>query len=212
MACWFWFEPRPVASQDVYVPAPPSVYVVAPPPGQPTIIAQPQVHIVEARDEGSSVLRYGVSGFFAGGLAGLGVGYLATDGARGSDAWRGLVLASGIGALTLAGLGVGLGVIDAAAERRPPPGRFVMRDAAYGTLLGAAFGAAVGGLVALESRRGSDALLGASIGSVSGLVFGGLIGVLEGRWRRHNSVVLSMSAQRDARGQRVLGPGIAGRF
>jgi hypothetical protein len=218
LSCVVLAQPGFAAAHDVYLQAPPpppsapNVYVVNAPAVQPAMLVQPQAHAPIASDEGGSALRYGVAGFFAGGLAGLGVGYLATDGARGSGAWRGLLLASGVGALSVAGLGIGLGVIDAAAERRPRPARSIMRDAAYGTLLGAAFGATVGGLVALESRRGSDALLGASIGAISGIVVGALIGALEGRFRRRENVVLSVGALRDARGQQVFSPSVAGRF
>lgn len=197
---------------------PPRVQLVqAVPPAQRIEIVQapPRLQLVQAPPTrpARSTLRYVVSGFFAGGLAGLGAGYLATDRGHASEAWRGLVLGSGIGALTGAGLGVALAILDASSDRQLPPGRYVMRDAAYGTLLGAALGATVGGLVALETHDGSDALFGASIGGLSGFALGAVIGVLEGRWRgRRYDVAGALSMQSDVAGRRALGPALVGRF
>lgn len=103
--------------------------------------------------------------------------------------------------------------MDAAAERRPGTARYVMRDAAYGTLLGAGLGATVGGLVALQSRDGENALMGAAIGGVSGFAIGALIGVLEGRLRgRRYDVAGALSMQPDVAGLRAVGPALVGRF
>jgi hypothetical protein len=215
-------QPVEPYEREAYVvqEAPPArrveLVLVAPPVQRVEVVEAPRrVQLVQAapRREGRSTLHYVVSGFFAGGLAGLGAGYLATDRGHADEAWRGFVLGSGIGALSGAALGIGLAVLDASSERVLPPARYVMRDAAYGTLLGAALGATVGGLVALSSREGTDALFGASIGGLSGFALGAVIGVLEGRFRgRRYDVAGALSMQSDVVGRRALGPAIVGRF
>jgi hypothetical protein len=213
------FAAQQVRAHDVRVyqepPPPPPVYMLEPAPRlrEVTLVAPRPVLVQRRGDDSVSVLKYSLQGFFAGALAGLAVAYLATDGAQVHEPWRALVLGSGIGALSGAGLGIGLGVADAASDRRPPAARFVMRDSVYGTLLGAAFGGTVGGLVVLHSHDGRDAVVGTAIGAVSGCVLGALVGVLEGRWRRRDHPISgALQLSRDLGGRHVVGPSLAGRF
>lgn len=186
-----------------------SVVVVTPPPANVQLVT-PSPRRGHRPDQAPSVLKYALDGFFGGSLAGLSTGYLVLRDQRRPDLWRGYVLATGIGALSGSGMGLVLGLFDAAAPERPA--RYIMRDAAYGTLLGGVLGATVGGLVALNSHNGKDALLGAAIGGVSGLGLGGLVGVLEGQRKPRFALLPSLSASRDIRGERALGAGVYGRF
>ncbi len=196
---------RPPSASHVYVTQPPSVHEVQ-------LVEHRHVQPVRAvQTESGSVLIYSLQGFFAGALAGLSVGYLVTSTGHGESSWRSMVLATGVGALSGAGLGLGFGLLDAASDRRPAALRFVMRDAVYGTLLGGAFGATVGGLVALDSRDGRDALVGASIGAITGFVLGGLTGVLEGHLRAR-TVLVGVGTTQDVRGKHALGASLSGRF
>jgi hypothetical protein len=208
-----YVEPRAPQRELVYVEprAPQRELVYVEPRG-------PQVQIVEHHHApppaavSGSYLRYSAVGFAGGALVGLSVGYLAVSGGV-SEPWRPLLLATGIGALSGAGLGLGLAFLDAASDVRPAPGRFVMRDAAYGTLLGGIFGATVGGLVALGTHDAESVLVGASIGGISGFVLGGLVGVLEGRLRgRDRRVAAALQVAPDAAGQHVFAPSLVGRF
>jgi hypothetical protein len=208
----------PARAQDVHVYQEPAherrIYVAD--PAATATVREVEVHehrhvslVRDAPAETGSVLVYSLQGFFAGALVGLSVGYLVTSNSHVESAWRSTVLASGIGALSAAGLGLGLGLLDATSERRPL--RFVMRDALYGTLLGAAFGACVGGLAALGSHDGRDALVGASIGGISGFALGGLTGVLEGQLRTR-SVAIGLGTTLDARAKQLPLASLHGRF
>lgn len=202
------YEPQPPPPQ-------PQLYVGG--TAQPTNVQQVNVHehhhvYPPARDvsvSDGSVLAYSLEGFVAGALVGLSAGYLVTKGDPWDSAWRGSVLATGIGALSAAGLGVGLGLLDASLTQRPL--RFIMRDALCGTLLGGLFGAVVGGLVVLSSRDGHDVLVGTAIGGISGFVLGGLTGVLEGQLRPR-VVQFGLGSAQDARGKQSPFASLNGRF
>ena len=190
-------------------PAQASVVVVTPPPANVQLVA-PSAERLPPPDETGSVLKYGLEGFLGGSLAGLSTGYLVLHDESRPELWRGYLLASGIGALSGAGMGLVLGLFDAAAPARPA--RYVMRDAAYGTLLGSILGATVGGLVALSSRHGEDALLGGAIGGVSGFGLGALIGALEGQRRPRHPLRAGLGTATDIRGRQAVGIALSSRF
>src|SRR3982751_1077309 len=74
-----------------------------------------------------TTFEYGFHGFFLGGVAGLGAGYLVgRSGGWHQDDWRALVYGTGIGALAGGALGLGLGISDMASET-PGRGYFILR-------------------------------------------------------------------------------------
>jgi hypothetical protein len=178
----------------------------------------PELHIADARQtEPPSALLHGLQGFLAGALVGTGIGYL-TIGESAHEPWRDVLLGAGVGGLSGAGLGLGVGLLDASMGKRSAA-RYVMRDMLYGTGLGALFGSVVGGLVALDSDDAEDVLVGGSIGAISGALLGVVTGVVEGQWRKphgHDAAKTRISAvlglSRDRAGQHLLLPGVAGRF
>src|SRR3954453_10835453 len=98
-----------------------------------------------------STFEYGFHGFFLGGAAGLGAGYLvARSGGWHSDDWRALVYGTGIGALAGGALGLGLGISDMASET-PGRGYFILRDGGYGLSFGAVAGGIAGGIAAASA-------------------------------------------------------------
>jgi hypothetical protein len=203
-------EAQTQIAQTQVAPASPVVVVTSPlPPMQ--IVPQPPALTRSAIDQPASVFRYGLQGFLAGGLVGVATGYLVLHEDSEDERWRDYLLATGVGAVSGAAMGILLGSFDNVQPERPV--RFVMRDAVYGTLLGGLLGVTIGGLVALSSENGQDALLGASIGAVSGFALGGLIGALEGqrkpldrRWRA------ALNTTRDVSGKHALGLRLQGRF
>ena len=190
-ACGQTYQAPP---QPLYVPAPP--YVV-----------ERHVH---PESERPSAFRSGFRGLFAGGVSGLGAGYLSARSASG-DAWRPLAFGAGVGALAGAGLGVSLGLVDGGARGT---GYYVARDMLYGVGFGAGVGAVGGGLSAMLDRGAEHVLLGTAIGALGGLGIGIIAGFIDGRTR--------VGRDRYARRRIALGmaptpgggfvPGVAGRF
>jgi Na+/proline symporter len=86
----------------------------------------------------------------------------------------------GIGALA----GVTTGIIIAVADVTGggvPVGYYVLRDAGYGTWIGAAVGALVGALLWVDDGKPRDLLQGAAYGSLFGAVAGVAYGIIEGK-------------------------------
>jgi hypothetical protein len=149
---------------------------------------------VPAAGERPSAFRSGFRGLIAGGLGGLGAGYLVARGADG-DAYRPLAFGAGVGALAGAGLGVSLGLLDGGTRGT---GYYVARDMLYGVLFGAGVGAVAGGLSVLLGSEGERVLLGTAVGALGGLGVGLIAGFIEGSAREHDRyarrrVALSMA-------------------
>lgn len=143
----------------------------------------PELHLHAAPvSDRPSVWQQSMQGFLGGSLVGLSVAYLFVHGGR-NEAWRDLLLGAGIGAVSGAGLGFGLGLLDAADDSSGRL-RYVTRDMLYGTGVGALVGGVTGGLVALKSGEAKDILLGGAIGVISGSVLGIVAGLVEGQLRR----------------------------
>jgi hypothetical protein len=144
--------------------------------------AQAQQEYYGPRSEYSpSVFTYGYRGLTVGALGGLSGGYLVArhDGFQGRD-WRPLVLGAGIGALSGAALGLGLGFADL-ADDRPGMGNIALRDMAYGGGFGAIVGLIVGGLVVIKTHDAEHVPFGAAVGALSGIGIGLVVGLIEGR-------------------------------
>jgi hypothetical protein len=124
------------------------------------------------------LLAYGFKGFWLGAELGLAVGFLSKGPTYDDGEWKKFVFGAGVGALTGVAAGVLLAMVDTGT---PPPatGIYVLRDAGYGTLLGALSGAAVGALFVLDSGEPLDIFTGASIGSLAGCAVGVIFGVIE---------------------------------
>jgi hypothetical protein len=170
--------------------------------------------------EGPSLFAYGWQGFWTGAGIGLATGYVATGHTYESYEWKTLVLGAGIGALSGLTLGVSLAITDAAANDGRM-GWIIMRDAEYGSLLGAFAGAAVGALVWIDDGRSKDVLSGAAIGTLIGAGVGVVFGVIEGSAAARHSraqkragldLHLSLGAVPSARGWPGVGPSLLGRF
>src|SRR5688572_13045984 len=84
-----------------------------------------------------SIFRTGYRGLLTGGLVGVSAGYLVAraDGREG-EPWRPLALGAGIGAVSGAAVGLGLGLFDLTLDGEPRA-HVVLRDMLYGTTFGA---------------------------------------------------------------------------
>jgi hypothetical protein len=163
-----------------------------------------------------SIFGYGFHGFFLGGMAGLGGGYIvARSGGWHQDDWQPLAYGAGIGALAGGALGLGLGITDMVSET-PGRGYFVLRDGGYGLGFGAATGAIAGGIAAVSTKKPENILFGAAIGGLVGTGVGVVLGAIEGNraWRRHAgtamTITLAPAAQSDGRLAWV--PALVGRY
>lgn len=162
-----------------------------------------------------STFEYGFDGFFLGGAAGLGAGYLAArSGGWEKDDWRALVYGAGIGALAGGALGLGLGISDMASET-PGRGYFILRDGGYGLSFGAVAGGIAGAIAAASAKKAERILLGASIGALAGTAVGVVLGIVEGQrtWRRRQpAVALTLTSALDAHEQLLMMPALTGRY
>jgi hypothetical protein len=163
-----------------------------------------------------SIFVYGFDGFFLGGMAGLGGGYIAARaGGWHHDDWQPLAYGAGIGALAGGALGLSLGITDMVNET-PGRGYFVLRDGGYGLGFGAATGAIAGGLAAVSTKKPENILFGAAIGGLVGTGVGVILGVIEGNraWRRHSSVAMTMTLAPAEQVNRQLAwmPAVVGRY
>lgn len=170
-------------------------------------------HALPSRhEERASTFQDASRGLFAGALAGLGVGYLvAREGGGGlqQDAWRPLVFASGVGALSGAALGLTLGMLEGP---RLGTGHYVTRDMLYGVTFGALTGTIAGGLSVVLGGDGDHVPTGAAIGAAAGVGIGALTGLLwshrAARYRadaKGRSVALVPAACADRWGATVQG-------
>jgi hypothetical protein len=146
--------------------------------------------------ETPSLLGYGFKGFWLGAELGLSVGFLSTGSEVEDGEWKKFVFGAGLGALTGVAAGVVLAMLDTGT---PPPatGLYVLRDAGYGTLLGALSGAAVGALFVLDSGEPLDIFTGASIGSLVGCGVGVVFGIIEARAEARRSPAYSQAKPRE---------------
>jgi hypothetical protein len=131
----------------------------------------------------ATFLDYGFQGFVLGVEIGLPVGYITTGSKYDSSEWRNLVLGMGIGGLA----GLTTGFIAAVADSdEHGPAFYILRDATYGGLIGAALGAAVGVLLWVDAETednhelGKDVLRAGSYGTLIGAGVGAIYGVIEG--------------------------------
>lgn len=133
-----------------------------------------------AAPDTGALVDYGFKGFTLGLETGLAVGYLSTGDRWERPEWRKVVLGMGIGAL--AGMTVGM-IISVAdyGERAVPVGYYVLRDANYGTWIGAAMGAIVGMLLWVDDGHPRDVVRGAAYGTLFGAVAGIAFGIIEGK-------------------------------
>lgn len=123
---------------------------------------------------------YGFKGLTIGAELGLSLGYLSAGSRYEEYEWRKLVLGVGIGALAGLTTGILISVADT-ANNGVPIGYYVLRDAGYGTWIGAAVGAAVGGLLWIDDGRPRDLIQGAAYGSLFGAIAGMAFGIIEGK-------------------------------
>lgn len=132
-----------------------------------------------AMPDANILFDYGFKGLTLGAEVGLAVGYLAS-GRYEEDDWRNLVLGAGIGALTgmTTGMIIATGYVTSGGG--VPVGYFMLRDAGYGTWIGAAVGAMVGALLWVDDGQPRDVLQGAGYGTLFGAVSGMVYGIIEG--------------------------------
>lgn len=183
-------------------------------------LTQAQTFGVNAR-EAPSVINYGFRGLATGSLLGVSAGYLAIRGTENNDDDLAIFLtATGVGALTGAGLGLALGFVDLQSEN-PGVGGIVLRDTLYGTLLGGAAGLIVGGIVALNGGEAEDLAFGSSVGALSGAGVGIIFGLIEGprivnsynhRYQSSRTWDLNLTAVQDRSKNLVWMPSFTGRF
>lgn len=137
----------------------------------------PPVHLARER-RGGSIFRYGFRGMFSGALAGLGASYFIA--ADGGDAGTAVGVTIVSGALTGAGLGLTLGILDRAGVESA---YYVSRDLTCGVGFGAVLGLLAGSVGALSGGDGESVVIGAAAGSLAGLGLGLIVGVVEGTLR-----------------------------
>jgi hypothetical protein len=131
-----------------------------------------------AMPDAATMLDYGFRGFTLGLEGGLAVGYLSTGDRYQDREWRKLVFGAGIGALAGLTTGFIIAVADVTSNS-VPVGYYVLRDATYGSLLGALMGAVVGMLLWVDDGEPRDMLQGASYGVLFGAVAGIAYGIVE---------------------------------
>lgn len=130
--------------------------------------------------DAGALFDYGFKGFSVGAELGLSVGYIATGPVYEHEEWRKLVVGMGVGAL----IGMSSGIVVAVADSGSggvPMGFYILRDAGYGTLLGAIMGAITGSLLWVANGTSKDVLTGAAYGTLLGAAAGIGYGVLEGK-------------------------------
>jgi hypothetical protein len=128
--------------------------------------------------DATSLVDYGFKGFTLGLELGLAVGYITTGSEWEDGEWKNVVLGGGLGALGGMTIGIIVAVADATSHG-VPAGYFLLRDAGYGTLLGATMGAVVGVLLWIDDGSEKDVLVGASWGAVIGAGAGLVYGIIE---------------------------------
>jgi hypothetical protein len=161
-----------------------------------------------------SIFMYGFHGFFLGGMAGLGAGYIvARSGGWHEDDWKPLAYGAGIGALAGGALGLGLGITDMVNDT-PGRGYFILRDGGYGLGFGAATGAIAGGIAAIGNKKPENILFGAAIGGLVGTGVGVVLGVIEGNraWRARTRVAVTLAPVQEHNGQLAWMPALVGRY
>jgi hypothetical protein len=133
-----------------------------------------------AMPDADIIFDYGFKGLTIGAELGLSIGYLSAGSRYEEHEWRKLVLGVGVGALA----GLATGIIVAVADVTSgsvPVGYYVLRDAGYGTWIGAAIGGIVGALLWVDDGRPRDFIQGAAYGSLFGAVAGLAYGIIEGK-------------------------------
>jgi hypothetical protein len=128
--------------------------------------------------DATSLVDYGFKGFTLGVELGLAVGYITTGPRWEDDEWKKLVIGMGIGAIGGITSGIMLAVIDSTSHG-VPAGYYLIRDAGFGTLLGAVMGGAIGVLLWVDDGTSKDVLKGAAWGAVFGAGAGLLYGLIE---------------------------------
>jgi hypothetical protein len=162
--------------------------------------------------------RYGLDGLGLGAYLGIATGYLVarSDDWTRSD-WRILGLGAGIGALAGAGVGVTLGVVDA-ARTDEPIGKLVLSNMGSGATFGTVLGAVGGGVSWLSGNEAEHILYGAGIGTLAGAGVGLVFAIIEANRRpsmaaaERPSVVLTLGAASHAQGTMCLFPSLVGRY
>jgi hypothetical protein len=154
------------------------------------------------QDDGPGIISMGLSGIFPGAAVGGSAGYLVgrRDGWKKSD-WRAVGLGLGIGALSGAGFGILLGVIDKSGA---PAGRYIARDWAAGVGFGALIGVIAGGISAARNDKAEYALFGTAIGAISGAGLGIITGIIEGAAKRNRSTTTTTTTTSSLRLQPSL--------
>jgi hypothetical protein len=134
-----------------------------------------------AMPDADIMFDYGFKGLTIGAELGLSVGYLSAGSRYEEREWRKLVLGVGVGALAGLTTGIIIAIADTASGS-VPVGYYVLRGAGYGTWIGAAIGAMVGGLLWIDDGRPRDLIQGAAYGSLFGAVAGLAYGIIEGKY------------------------------
>jgi hypothetical protein len=138
----------------------------------------PTARVAAQTPDSGGMVKYGFKGLTLGVEMGLAVGYIATGPKYTEEEWRKLVLGVGVGALIGMSTGIVLALVDG-AKQGTPVGFYVMRDAGYGTLFGAAMGAVIGLLVWVDNGSSKSVLMGAAFGTLVGAGVGFAYGVIE---------------------------------
>jgi hypothetical protein len=142
------------------------------------------------------LLSYGFKGLWLGAELGLSVGFLSTGSSVEEGEWKKFVFGAGLGALTGVAAGVALAMVDTGTTP-PATGLYVLRDAGYGTLLGALSGAAVGALFVLDSGDPLDIFTGAAIGSLVGCGVGVVFGLIEANAEKRRGAAYNRGKPRE---------------
>ena len=127
--------------------------------------------------DAASLVDYGFKGFTLGLELGLAIGYITTGPRWERAEWKSLAMGMGIGAL--AGMTTGIIVAVADTTSEGVGGYYLLRDAGYGTLLGASMGAVVGLLLWVDDGSSKDVLRGSAFGALFGAGAGLVYGIIE---------------------------------
>jgi hypothetical protein len=169
-----------------------------------------------AEERRLSVFDYAYEGLALGAGVGLAGGYLVArdDGWQKSD-WKPLVYGGGIGALSGAGLGLILGVVDITQSKPNRRAHYVLRDMGLGAGFGFTVGAIAGGLAAISTEKVEHVLFGGAIGVLSGAGLGGILGIFDGPDKAEHASQpfgVAIVPVREANGKLAYVPSLSARY
>lgn len=182
--------------------------------GQVQVASEPRRDVPRYQLERPNPFEYGLYGMAGGTAVGLSIGYLSF---RDSDsAGEKVAVASAVGLVSGAVLGLGFGVLDLGRDESVM-GYHAVKNSLYGVGFGGVVGLAAGSIVAVGSGDGRDALTGLSAGALIGGGVGLVLGIVQGgmierQARKSSTMRWDIALVDDGSGTQVVTPTLSGVF